>query len=104
MARSTVILILVICGLLASVVSATDPDDYIIPGREYISDRSLSGLRLAYQTFDAGINDSSCLDCTNNRELIFLHAVTRIAILFIDNNSISINSFLLGKYLLMEIE
>jgi hypothetical protein len=55
----------------------------------------LSGLRLAYQTFDTGLKDTSCADCNTNRELIFLHAATRTAMLFIDNNDLAVNdSFL----------
>jgi hypothetical protein len=58
-------------------------------------DGNLSGLRLAYQTFDAGRKDTSCADCNTNRELIFLHAVTRTAMLFIDNNDLVVkDSFL----------
>jgi hypothetical protein len=55
---------------------------------------TLSGLRLAYETFDNGINDQECPDCDMNRKLIFLHAVTRTAMVLIDNNDISIDSFL----------
>jgi hypothetical protein len=58
-------------------------------------DGNLSGLRLAYQTFDAGLKDTSCADCNTNRELIFLHAATRTAMLFIDNNDLAVkDSFL----------
>jgi len=53
-------------------------DDYIIPGRTLLFDGTVSGLRQAYETFDAGINDSAC---TDNRELVFLHALTRTIML-----------------------
>jgi hypothetical protein len=54
--------------------------------------QSLSGLRQAYPILDAGLDDSIC---SGNRELIFLHAVTRTAMLFIDNNDVSVtDSFL----------
>ncbi len=72
-----------------------EPNDYLIPGKSYMCEGSLSGLRLAYQTFDAGLKDSSCSQCSTNRELKFLHAVTKTAMLFIDINDYSItDSFL----------
>jgi hypothetical protein len=56
---------------------------------------TLSGLRQAYQKFDDGLNDPNCSQCATSRELKFLHAVTRTAMLFIDNNDLSIqDSFL----------
>ncbi len=95
MVKRTIIPVLFVCCCLVSAVFATEPNDYLIPGKSYMCDCSLSGLRLAYQTFDAGLKDASCADCNTNRELIFLHAVTRTAMLFIDNNDLAVNdSFL----------
>jgi hypothetical protein len=64
-------------------------NDYIIPGRALAFDGTLSGLRQAYQTFDDGINDP---DCSNNKELRFLHAVTGTAMLVIRDDNGSIDS------------
>jgi hypothetical protein len=95
MVKKTIIPTLLVCCCLASAVFATEPSDYLIPGKSYMCEGSLSGLRLAYQTFDAGLKDTSCADCNTNRELIFLHAVTRTAMLFIDNNDLAVkDSFL----------
>lgn len=57
-------------------------------------DGTLSGLRLAHQTFDNCLNDPCCPDCSTNRELKFLRAVAGTAMLVIgdDANSIDSNS------------
>ncbi len=95
MVKRTVILNLLLSCCLNCAVLATEPNDYIIPGKSYMCEGSLSGLRLAYQTLDAGLNDAGCPQCSTNRELKFLHAVTKTAMLFIDNNNVSIqDSFL----------
>ncbi len=98
MVKKIVSLTLFVCCCLASAVFATEPNepnDYLIPGKSYMCGGSLSGLREAYKIFDAGLNDPCCTECAANRELVFLHAVTRTAMLFIDNNDLSIqDSFL----------
>jgi len=95
MVKRTVILNLLLSCCLNCAVLATEPNDYIIPGKSYMCEGSLSGLRLAYQTFDAGLKDSSCSQCSTNRELKFLHAVTKTAMLFIDINDYSTNNSVL---------
>jgi len=95
MVKRIVLPTLLVCCCLTSAVFATEPNDYLIPGKSDMVDCNLSGLRQAYQTFDAGLKDPSCSQCSTNRELKFLHAVTRTAMLFIDNNDLSIqDSFL----------
>lgn len=95
MVKRMVSLTLFVSCCLISAVFAAEPNDYLIPGKSYMCDGNLSGLRLAYQTFDAGLKDTSCADCNTNRELIFLHAVTRTAMIFIDNNDLAVkDSFL----------
>ncbi|MDD5327119.1 MAG: hypothetical protein PHY02_04805 [Phycisphaerae bacterium] len=95
MVKRIVSLTLFVSCCLISAVFAAEPNDYLVPGKSDICEGSLSSLREAYQIFDAGLNDTSCADCNTNRELIFLHAATRTAMLFIDNNDLSINdSFL----------
>ncbi len=95
MVKRTVILTLLAVMCWTSMAWASDADYYITVGRTLMFDGSLSSLRLSYQTFDIGVNDSGCPDCSTNRELRFLHAVTRTAMLFIDNSNLSVNdSFL----------
>ena len=55
MVKRTVILNLLLSCCLNCAVLATEPNNYIIPGKSYMCEGSLSGLRLAYQTFDAGL-------------------------------------------------
>jgi len=76
----------------ASVARAAEPSDYIVPGREQMFDGTLSGLRAAHEIFEDGRNDSACPDCSTDRELKFLHALTSAAILVIRDDGGSINS------------
>ena len=95
MFRKTLVLALLMGSFCyTSVAFGAEPNDYIVPGKSYMLEHTLSGLRQAYQVFDAGLNDQNCPQCSTDRELIFLHAVTRTAMLFIDNNDVSIDSFL----------
>ncbi|UCG49456.1 MAG: VCBS repeat-containing protein [Phycisphaerales bacterium] len=74
---------------------AADPNECIRQGREYMFEKTLSGLRLAYRTFDECLSDPSCADCASSDELVFLHSLTRAAMLFIDTNDLVVNdSFL----------
>ncbi len=74
---------------------ASDPNECISQGRRYMFEKTLSGLRLAYRTFDECLKDPSCADCASNDELVFLHSLTRAAMLFIDTNDLAVNdSFL----------
>ena len=92
MFRKTVATTLLVIVFCTSLVWASDCNDYIIPGRALMFDGTLSGLRLAYETFDNGINDAGCMDCNTNRELRFLHAVTGTAMLVIRDDDGSIDS------------
>ena len=91
MFRKTVSTILLGIVSFTSLVWAGDCNDYIIAGRALMFDGTLSGLRQAYQTFDDGINDPNC---SNNRELIFLRALTRTAMLVIGDDGGDVNSAL----------
>jgi hypothetical protein len=83
---------------------AGDANDCIQLGRAYIFDGNLSGLRMAYQTFDDCLNDQNCLDCSSSRELKFLHAVTRTAMLVVRDDGNSIDSvFELGKQFSIDV-
>ncbi len=74
----TVITLLLTIMFCTSFAWASDANYYIGAGRSLMFDGTLSGLRLACETFDNGLNDPSCADCSTNRELIFLHALARI--------------------------
>jgi len=84
---TTILLGIVSC---TSVAWATEPNDYIIPGRAQLFDGTLSGVRQAYQIFDNGITDPCCI---NNRELRFFHAAAGTAMLAIRDDGGSIDSF-----------
>lgn len=71
------------CGF-GSTAAALTADDYITAGRAKMFKGPVSGLAEAYDIFDAGVNDETCPDCAGNRELTFLHAVTRTIMLFVD--------------------
>jgi hypothetical protein len=63
---------MILCVVCAA-TAAADEGSCVSQGRAYMFEGTLSGLRLAYQTFE---------DCdpahSNDRELIFLHSLTRI--------------------------
>ena len=93
MVRRTIMLTLLIGSCFTSGVFAADPncrDAYIVPGRAAMFEGSLSGLREAYTFFNAGVQDTS--KCTGDRELIFLHALTQTAILFIDDSNLLLDT------------
>jgi hypothetical protein len=71
---------------------ASEPNDYIIPGRALLFNGKLSGVRSAYQTFDNGLKDSACSQCKSSRQLIFLRAAAGTAMLFARDDGGFINS------------
>ena len=93
--KTTLAALLVGVVLFWTAAYAQNPDDCIREGRAHMFDNTLSGLRMAYQTFDDCLDDPLCPDCSSNRELVFLHALTRSTLLFVDNNDLVVNdSFL----------
>ena len=89
--QSTLVALLVGLVLSWSTAYANDPDDCIREGRAHMFTNSLSGLRAAFQTFDDCLNDPLCPECNSNQELVFLHALMRSTLLFIDNNDLVVN-------------
>ncbi len=81
------LLVVIVCLSGVPAVNADCNSDYIVPGRAAMFEGSLSGLREAYQIFDAGIQDPNCTDV---RELTFLHAVTNTAMLLFDNDDLAL--------------
>lgn len=78
MLRKVIIISLLVISCLASGAMGADPNSYISAGRTLMFNGTVSGLRQAYEVFDQGINDATCELCATDRELIFLHALTRI--------------------------
>lgn len=78
--------------LQISTTMASVPDDYIAPGRIAMFDGSLASIRSAHQTFTDGINDSGCVDCSTNRELRFLRALSGSVMLFVRDDGGTTNS------------
>lgn len=52
---------------------------YLAPGRAALFDGTLSGIRDAAALFENGMNDAGCMDCRNDRELMFFYAISRMA-------------------------
>ena len=87
-----IVSIMVVCSATAS--WGADASSCIEAGRALMFECTLSGLRLAYQTFDDCLNDPSCPDCDTDRELAFLHALTRTAMLVVRDDGGQIDSIL----------
>jgi len=90
--KITIVILLSAILLCPSATWAGNANDCITAGREQMFDGTLSGLRSAYQTFDNCLKDPGCPDCSNNRELKFLHAVAATAMLVVRDNNTPIDS------------
>ena len=73
---------------------ATTADEYVASGRLHLFDGSLSGIREGYDIFNTGINDPACPDCASSRELIFFHALSRMAMWAVRNDGAPADSAL----------
>ena len=94
MYRRIIICLAVCIGFTTLNSFASEPNDYIIPGREMLFDGTLSGVRSAYQIFDNGLKDGNCAECQTSRELKFFHSLSGAAMLLVRNDGGSINSAL----------
>ena len=68
-------------------LAAADPNcqnDYIAPAKQELLTGTLSGIRQANYILNIGMQKSIC---AGDRELLFLHAATKAAMLFIENGS-----------------
>jgi hypothetical protein len=83
---------LFIISMAVSASSAATANDYLTTGRAQLFNGTLSGVRLAYQTFDTGIKNNACADCASSRELKFFRAVAGMAMLFAKDDGGSIDS------------
>lgn len=84
MARQISAWTLLMCCGFGSTVTAQAAEDYVAAGRFEMAAGTLAGFAEADLIFDAGINDAGGPNCAGDRELIFLHAVTRAVMLFVD--------------------
>ncbi len=62
--------------------------DYVAAGRVFLFDRTLTGIRNAYLIFDYGINSVG----TGDRDLVFLHALTRAMMLVVEDGQTEMTS------------
>ena len=84
-------------GMLDNLMIATDStlaQNYIPQGRIYLFDPKMSSTREAYNIFDEGYNDPTCVDCQTDRELVFFHALTRTLMLVSRDNGGGLDSIL----------
>jgi len=83
------ILIFTLLSLMA-VNTAQATEDYLTTGQAYMFEGTISGLRMAYDTFERGMQDPVY---PKSRELLFLHSVTRTAMLVFRADGGDVNSF-----------
>jgi hypothetical protein len=77
---STKFLTLILIAAASSApLYALTADNYLASGRDSLFSGTISGIRQAHATFEQAMNDASCPDCRDNRELLFFHALSRIA-------------------------
>ncbi len=82
-ARISVWIALVCLTLTLAVPVAADDDD-VTAGRARMFEGGAAGFAQAYQIFDAALENENRPDDTDDRELVFLHALTRAVVLFHD--------------------
>jgi hypothetical protein len=79
--------LLTFCRVTSSAWALT-ADDYVVAARAALFERTISGLVQAGDLFVAADGDIDCPDCADDRELIFLNAIARTAMLFVDHNDV----------------
>ncbi len=77
--------------LSMTTVSTARAVDYVTVGQAYMFDGTITGLRMAYDTFEQGMADTAY---PKSRELLFLHSLTRTAMLFVRADGGEVDSFL----------
>jgi len=78
MSAKSLALILSLTVLSAPLFALTSAD-YLASGRDSLFSGTVSGVQQAHATFEQALSDASCPDCQNNREILFFHALSRIA-------------------------
>jgi hypothetical protein len=87
MSRKTLVWTVLIVGCLTSSVAIafTNCDSSYTDGKAALLEGSLSGLREAYVDFNEAMPT-----CASNSNLVFLHALSRAAMLFIDDSNLAL--------------
>ena len=89
----TLILITVFILLSGTTVNAeTTSQEALDAGRPVLFDGTLSGIRQAYDIFDIAVSNPECVDCAGSRELLFFHALSRIAMWAVRDDGGPVNS------------
>jgi len=68
--------------------------DYVAAGRAELATQTFGGVEAAYTIFETGLNDAGCPDCAGDRELRFLHALTKTIMLLVDCNDVVVTDSL----------
>ena len=89
-----VILSFMFCSILTIHVFSVTPEVYEVAGRNYLFNGTLSGIQQANQIFEDGLNDTSCINCPTDRELLFFHALSRICMWAVRDDGIPVDSAL----------
>lgn len=77
MAGKTLIAVLVIFLVLTASGLSQPAESYLVPGRAALFEGTLSGLQTAGDIFDQAAADP---DCAADREVLFFHALSRVAL------------------------
>jgi len=77
-----------VCLTLTFGAIAAGTDDDVMAGRAMLFEGAVAGFAEAYQIFDAAVENGHGSDDTDDRELVFLHALTRAVVLFHDYGDI----------------
>ena len=76
--------LIIVCLAGAAIADPNCSETYIVPAKQELLSGTLSGVREAYYILDKGMQKSIC---AGDRELTFLHAATKTAMLFIENGN-----------------
>ena len=82
----TILASVIFCLANVAAADSNCHDDYIVPAEWELFSGTLSSVREAYYILDKGMQKSIC---TGNRELTFLHAAAKTAMLFIENGDVN---------------
>ncbi|MCD6393106.1 MAG: hypothetical protein J7M40_06320, partial [Planctomycetes bacterium] len=89
MLKNVTVVFLLACTVFSGQVWSQETNDCTSAGRAALFNGTVSGLRSAHEIFSLRLADE---DCTDDRELIFLHAMTRIAMWAFGDDGLPINS------------
>lgn len=81
-----------VLALGAAASAQTTAQDYLDTTRPLLFDGTLSGIRQAHEVLEQAVNDMDCTDCAGNRELLFFHTISRIAMIAIRNDGAPVDS------------